>query len=212
MHRLLMTSEAYRQSSEFATDTDVAKDAGNRYLWRFRQQRLEAESVRDVVLATSGALNPQMFGKSVFPHINDEILGSMTKGIWNQTAGVDGPTEWRRSIYVYRKRGLALPFFEVFDLPDQNIACTQRNSSTVPTQALMLMNDDFILRHAGMLAHKIKAAASTKDEQLRLLYEISLSRQPSDQERTLGLVFLETQPLEAFTHVLLNLNEFVYIR
>ena len=212
MHRLLMTSEAYQQSSEFATEADVAKDAGNRYLWRFRQQRLEAEAVRDVVLATSGALNPQMFGKSIFPHINDEILGSMTKGIWNQTAGEDGPTEWRRSTYVYRKRGLALPFFEVFDLPDQNIACTQRNSSTVPTQALMLMNDDFILRHAGMLAQKIKAAANTKDEQLRMLYEIALSRQPTDQESTLGLVFLETQPLEAFTHVLLNLNEFVYIR
>ena len=212
MHRLLMTSEAYQQSSEFATEADVAKDAGNRYLWRFRQQRLEAEAVRDVVLATSGALNPQMFGKSIFPHINDEILGSMTKGIWNQTTGEDGPTEWRRSIYVYRKRGLALPFFEVFDLPDQNIACTQRNSSTVPTQALMLMNDDFILRHAGMLAQRIKAAANTKDEQLRLLYEIALSRQPTDKERTLGLVFLETQPIEAFTHVLLNLNEFLYIR
>ena len=212
MHRLLMTSEAYQMSSEFAAETNIAKDASNRYLWRFRQQRLEAEAVRDVVLAASGSLNLQMYGTAIFPHINDEILGSMTKGIWNQKNGEDSNEEWRRSIYVYRKRGLPLPFFEVFDLPDQNIACTQRNSSTVPTQALMLMNDEFILSHASKLAAKIKAAASSKDQQVRLAYELALSRPPTEQERTLALVFLETQKLEAFTHVLLNLNEFVYIR
>ena len=212
MHRLLMTSEAYQMSSEFASDANVAKDAGNRYLWRFRQQRLEAESVRDVVLETAGSLNPQMFGKAVFPHISAEILANGQKGIWEQTAGEDTAVEWRRSVYVYRKRGLPLPFFEVFDLPDQNISCTQRNSSTVPTQALMLMNDEFILRQAGKLAERIQASSTSKDEQVRMSYELALSRAPTDAERTLALVFLETQKLEAFTHVLLNLNEFMYIR
>ena len=212
MHRLLMTSEAYQMSSEFAAPNNIATDAGNRYLWRFRQQRLEAEAVRDVVLNASGSLNREMFGKAVFPKIPEEILGSMTKGIWNQREGEEGPDTWRRSVYVYRKRGLVLPFFEVFDLPDQNIACTQRNSSTVPTQALMLMNDEFILSHARKLAARVEAGAKSKADQVRLAYELALSREPTLEERNVALVFLETQPLEAFTHVLMNLNEFVYLR
>ena len=70
-----------------------------------------------------------------------------------------GPTVWRRSVYVYRKRGLAFPMFEVFDLPDQNISCGARNVSTVPTQALTLLNDEFVLRQAKLFADRVQEAA-----------------------------------------------------
>ncbi|MGI8990764.1 MAG: PSD1 and planctomycete cytochrome C domain-containing protein [Bryobacteraceae bacterium] len=206
MHRLMMTSDAYRMSSQFGDEGDLARDPDDEYLWRFRIQRLDAEIVRDSILSVSGALNREMGGPAVFPKLPGEVLGSMNKGIWNLEE--DGPKVWRRSVYVYRKRGLPFPMFEVFDLPDQNISCGRRNISTVPTQALTLMNDEFVLRQAKLFADRVKEAASPVDA----AYEIALSRPPSAEERALAMKFVQTQGLEGLTHVLLNLNEFLYIR
>ncbi len=203
MHRLLMTSNAYQMSSEFADQGDLAKDPDNEYLWRYRIQRLDAEIVRDSILYVSGALNQEMGGPAVFPKLPGEVLKSMNKGIWEIQD--DGPKVWRRSVYVYRKRGLPLPFFEVFDLPDQNISCGRRNVSTVPTQALTLMNDDFVLRQAKLFADRVNGNVD-------LAYEIALSRPPTEQERKLAAEFLKTEQPEGLTHVLLNLNEFLYTR
>ncbi len=107
MHRLIMTSDAYQMASQFDDAGDAQKDPDNNYLWRFRIQRLDAESVRDSILAASGGLNLQMGGPSVFPHLPHEILKAMTNGIWNNQD--DGPGVWRRSLYVYRKRGMPFP-------------------------------------------------------------------------------------------------------
>jgi len=189
----------------------LAKDPEDVYLWRFRIQRLDAEIVRDVILGASGALNTEMFGPPVFPKLQPEVLHSMTKGIWNQEE--DGPKVWRRSVYVYRKRGLPFPLFEVFDLPDQNLTCSRRNVSTVPTQALTLLNDDFVLRQAQLFADRVREAAPNDlTEQVRLAYEISISRPPTAEESRLAMEFLRKQKLVDLTHVLLNLNEFVYMR
>ncbi len=210
MHRLLMTSEAYQMSSQFVDEVNIGKDAANQYLWRFRQQRLEAEIVRDNVLAVSGSLNAKIGGPAVFPTIPQEVLASMLKGIWKIQK--EGPETWRRSVYVYRKRGLPFPFFEVFDLPDQNLTCGRRNVSTVPTQALTLLNNEFINEHAKRFATRVRGLSSDKQEQITLAYELALTRAPSDEERGLGLKFLETNSLEDFANVLFNLSEFVYIR
>jgi hypothetical protein len=115
---------------------------------------------------------------------------------------------WRRSVYVYRKRGLPFPFFEVFDLPDQNVSCGRRNVSTVPTQALTLLNNEFVLRQAHLLAERVRGSA----DPVEAVYELALSRPPSSEERELAAAFLSRQPLADFAHVLLNLNEFLYIR
>ena len=152
MHRLMMTSEAYQMSSQHQDAGDTEKDPDNQYLWRFRIQRLDAEIVRDAMMAASGALDLTMGGPPVFPHIPGEILRSMSEGIWKKEE--DGPRVWRRSVYVYRKRGLPFPMFEVFDLPDQNISCGRRNVSTVPTQALTLLNDEFVLRQSKLFADR----------------------------------------------------------
>ncbi|MBK5290764.1 MAG: PSD1 domain-containing protein [Acidobacteriia bacterium] len=211
MHRLLMSSRAYRLSSEFGGGSNLNTDADNLYWWKFRPQRLEAEVVRDSILFASGSLNAKMFGPAVFPELAEEVLASMDKGIWRKQK--DGPEVWRRSVYVYRKRGLPLPFFEVFDLPDQNITCARRTTSTVPTQALTLLHNEWVLNQARRLADRIATTApSGPDAQLDLGYRLALSRPPTPEERRIGLEFLSTHTLADFAHVMLNLNEFVYLR
>jgi hypothetical protein len=211
LHRLIMTSHAYKMASQFENAIDLAKDPENDYLWRFRMQRLDAEVLRDVILSASGALNAEMYGPPVFPKLQPEVLHSMNKGIWEPEE--DGPKVWRRSVYVYRKRGLPFPMFEVFDLPDQNITCGRRNVSTVPTQALTLLNDESVLRQAQLFADRIRETAGGGAEaQVHMAYQIALGRPPSEEEKALALDFLRKQKLVDFAHVLLNLNEFVYMR
>jgi len=211
MHRLLMTSAAYQAESAYANGANENIDAANRYLWRFEPQRLEAEIVRDSILAVSGSLNTKPFGPAVFPPLPAEVLKSMDKGIYLRQP--EGPETWRRSVYVYRKRGLPLPLFEVFDLPDQNITCANRNVSTVAPQALTLLHNDFVLTHASRLADRVASEAGNEpDARIQHAYRLTLGRPPLSEERAAARDFLSKQPLSALTHVLLNLNEFIYLR
>ena len=211
MHRLMMTSEAYQTSSQWATEKHLLADADNLLWWRYRPQRLEAEIVRDNILAASGSLNKTMGGKAVFPELSQEVLASSDKGIWHNTK--DGPEVWRRSVYVYRKRALPLPFFEVFDLPDQNLTCGRRNVSTVPTQALTLMNNAWVLGQAARFADRIATEAGANSAaQVARAYELALGRAPSADELRVGQEFLRTKTIGDFAHVILNLNEFIYLR
>ena len=140
-------------------------------------QRLDAEIIRDSILAASGGLNLEMGGPPVFPMIPEEVVKSMYYGIWKQKE--DGPAVWRRSVYIYRNRGLPFPLLDVFDLPNQNIACGARNVTTVPTQALTLMNDDFVLKQAQLFADRLEEAApGDRAKQIDLAYRIALARAP----------------------------------
>ncbi|MCS7024692.1 MAG: PSD1 and planctomycete cytochrome C domain-containing protein [Bryobacteraceae bacterium] len=210
LHKLIMTSAAYQMSSAFAPESNLAKDAANLYLWRFRPQRLEAEVIRDSILAVSGALNPALEGPPIFPKLAGDVLKSMRNGIWQTQP--EGPQTWRRSIYVYRKRGLPFPFFEVFDLPDQSLTCSRRNVSTVATQALTLLNNEFVVEQSRRFAERVRRLSADPSEQLVLAYRLAVGRVPDATERALGLRFLESNSLEDFTHVLFNLSEFVYLR
>ncbi len=211
MHRIIMTSQAYKRASLFRDEGDLANDPQDRFLWRYPMHRLDAEIIRDSILAVSGGLNPEMFGRPVFPKLQNDVLKSMTNGIWKQ--GEDGPEVWRRSVYVYRKRGLPYPLLDIFDLPNQNISCGARNVSTVPTQALTLLNDEFVLRQAQLLsARLLEAEPANSVRQIDLAYRLALGRPPASEELALNLEFLRTHSLVDFAHVLLNLNEFVYVR
>jgi hypothetical protein len=213
MHRLLMTSDAYQMSSEGNPDTEanLRGDPDNHYLWRFRQQRLEAEIVRDAVLAASGTLQRELGGPAVFPPLPEETLESMKNGIWR--IETDGPKVWRRSVYVYRKRGLPFPFFEVFDLPDQNTSCGRRNVSTVPTQALTLLNNEFVLSQSRRFAERIRAEApDDPTAQVERAWLLAVSRPPDAEEKQRALEFLRNNKLEDLAHVIFNLNEFLYVR
>jgi hypothetical protein len=211
LHRLIMTSEAYQMTSAYDAAADREIDPQNQYLWRFRAQRLDAETIRDTMLASGGGLNLAVGGPPVFPPLPGDVLKSVSFGVWK--AQEDGPAVWRRSVYVYRRRGLAFPMFQVFDLPEQNTTAAARNVSTVPTQALTMLNDPFVLRHAEMFAARVRREAGDDPaRQVDLAYRIALTRPPTQTESTVALASMKTQTLVDLTHVLFNLNEFVYLR
>ena len=230
LHRLMMTSEAYRMASSHHDAASAAADPDNRLLWRYRPQRLEAEVLRDAVMTVSGGIDLSVGGPPVFPHIPEDILRtSGAKGLWcgNPPDGnpivaphvgiwcvePDGPETWRRSVYVYRRRSLGFPFFDTFDLPDQNQTAAARNVSTVSTQALTLMNNPFVLNQAQLFAERLeRAAPGDVERQVDLGYRIALTRPPTADEAAVAGVLIASQSLADFTHVMLNLNEFLYLR
>ncbi len=212
MHRLIMTSEAYQMASAYDDDDNRANDLENHYLWRYRPQRLEAEAVRDVIMATSDGIDLSLGGEPVFPHVPEEILATaQAYGRWDNQP--DGPEVWRRSIYVYRRRTLSFPFFETFDLPDQNVTTASRNTSTVAPQALTLLNNPFVLGQAELFAERVRRIVSNDiAAQVDLAYRTALTRPPSEEEAAIGRQLVEERSLVDLTHVLFNLNEFLYLR
>jgi hypothetical protein len=213
MHRLMMTSEAYQMASRYDDATAAAKDPNDDDLWRFRIQRLDAEVVRDSIMAAAGTIDLTIGGPPIFPHIQEELLKAVSfsriHGIYRNQP--DGPAVWRRSIYTYAKRNLPFPMMQVFDLPDLNMSYGARNVSTVPTQALTLMNNDFVTRQAQLLADRVKGTAGGDTvKQIDLAYRLALTRPPTPKELTLARELVEGRSLVDFTNVLLNLSEFLY--
>ena len=212
LHRLIMTSEAYQMASSFINEQNSLADLENHFMWRYRPQRLEAEAVRDVILATSGGIDLKVGGKPIFPHIPQEILDTAVLfGRWDNQ--VDGPEVWRRSLYVYRRRTLSFPFFETFDLPDQNQTINTRNTSTVAPQALTLMNNPFILGQAELFSETIEEKVPYNvDQQVEMVYQTALTRPPTQEEAEVGRQLVELGSLDDLTHVVFNLSEFLYRR
>jgi len=212
MHRLLMTSEAYQMVSSYANPTNTEVDPNNRLQWRYEARRLEAEALRDSIMTVSGGIDLTIGGKPIFPFIPQEILESAQgKGHWDNQP--DGPSVWRRSVYVFRRRSLGFPFFDTFDLPDQNQTAAARNVSTVPTQALTLMNNEFVLNQATLFADRLeREAPGDRDRQIDLAYQIALTRRPTREEASIAKALVTEQSLADLTHVILNLNEFLYLR
>ena len=212
LHRLIMTSEAYQMASSFINEQNSLADLENHFMWRYRPQRLEAEAVRDVILATSGGIDLKVGGKPIFPHIPQEILDTavLFGRLDNQ---VDGPEVWRRSLYVYRRRTLSFPFFETFDLPDQNQTINTRNTSTVAPQALTLMNNPFVLSQAELFSDTIEEKVPYNvDQQVEMVYQTALTRPPTQEEAEVGRQLVELGSLDDLTHVVFNLSEFLYRR
>ena len=230
LHRLLMTSEAYRMASSHHDAASAAADPENRLVWRYRPQRLEAEALRDTIMTAGGGIDLTVGGPPVFPHIPEDILRtSGGKGLWCGSPpggepvvapheGVwcvepDGPQTWRRSVYVYRRRSLGFPFFDTFDLPDQNQTAAARNVSTVSTQALTLLNNPFVLNQARLFAARLeRAAPGDVGRQIDLAYRIALTRPPTPAEASVAAELVEARSVVDFAHVMLNLNEFLYLR
>ncbi|MEZ5365603.1 MAG: DUF1553 domain-containing protein [Bryobacterales bacterium] len=148
---------------------------------------------------------------------------SFLKGRWEMTK--PGPAVWRRSVYSYQKRGLRYPMFEVFDQPNMNVTCERRNTTTVPTQALTLLNNSFILDQAQAFADRVwDAAGPDAERQIQTAYDVALARPAAAKELEENRSFLARQkdyhartpePAKAalvdLCDVILNLNEFVYI-
>ena len=113
---------------------------------------------------------------------------------------------------MYQRRSLPYPMFDTFDHPDMNVTAGARNVSTVPTQALTLLNNPFVLSEAKFLADRVSRQASDPQSQVTLAFRIALARPPTDTEIAIGVDLIARQSLVSFTHVVLNLDEFLYMR
>jgi hypothetical protein len=217
MHRLMVTSRAYRMSSQLTPEADRL-DPSNE-LWHRREvRRLEAEAIRDAILAVSGRLDPKMYGPSVAPHLTPFMEG---RGRPGHSGPLDG--DGRRSLYINVRRNFLTPMLLAFDFPTPASTMGRRNVSNVPAQALTLMNDPFLIGQAKVWASRIR-----KDEKVApadsvdTMYREAFGRSPSEDERTAALGFLEDQAraygkpddLRAWAdlaHVLFNVKEFVMV-
>lgn len=220
VHRLIMLSSTYRMSSQ-ANDNALAKDPENDLFWRFNTRRLSAEEIRDSILAASGNLNlKKMGGPSAYPIIPKEVLaGQSMPGLgWGRS-----PTEdrTRRSVYVHIKRSLAVPILTSFDVPDTDAPCPVRFTTTQPTQALGMLNSDFLNEQAKIFAEDLLRLSTKPEEQVQIALRRTTQRMPTKAEIERGLRFLsamqETHRLRAeealrrFCLLTLNLNEFVFL-
>jgi len=231
MQRMIVLSETYRMAS---TGNPAAEkiDPANALLWRFTPQRMEAETLRDAILATSGQLNLAAGGPGVYPKISREVLETQSRpgDGWRESPPAEAA---RRSVFVFVKRTLLVPELEVLDFPSTEETCEQRVVSTVAPQALTFLNGAFINEQATVFAERL-AREVGDDNASRIVsaYRIALGRLPSNAELAAVLGFLgqqqaqiaadakaglsreavRMQALAAFALVLFNTNEFAYVQ
>ncbi len=201
MHRLILKSAVYRQGGS-ADTVSMKMDAENRLLWHWRPSRLEAEAIRDTLLATAGVLNTQMYGQSIsIGHARKEVK--------------DEPNSWRRSIYLQAHRSAKHPTLSLFDPPDYSHSMGARTTGATPNGALFALNAPLVWELAGHLAKRVRAeAADESPAQVRHLYLLALSRPPRPKELEIGLKLLvEENPdaLRHYCHLVLGLSELIYV-
>jgi len=208
IHRLILNSRAYRQSSRFAPDAPgQAVDAANRLLWRQNPRRIEAEALRDSVLFVSGKLNPQQGG----PGFEDFKYKDAYAPEYTYITA-DEPELWRRSIYRYIVRTTPNRFLTTLDCPDPANFTPRRLTTTTPLQSLALYNNDFMLRQAGYFAQRVQREAGPDPaRQARRAFQLAFARAPTRAESALARGFIRQQGLFAFCRSLFNANEFVYV-
>ena len=200
IHRLILLSSTYRQSSRPGHSRQSAsiEDPENRLLWRFSRRRLEAEEIRDAMLAVSGRLNPRAGGPSVMLPVSPEIVGLLFKPSQWQVARDEAERD-RRSIYLIAKRNLRLPFLEAFDAPALLTSCARRESSTHAPQALEMLNGRLANELADAFAIRLWMETADTRSMVDRAYRLALGRPPSSREEALALEFLRDQSIKEFT-------------
>jgi len=204
LHRAIVLSAAYRMGSR--VDAKAAQlDPRNELLHHYPVRRLEAEAIRDAMLMLSGSLDEKLYGPSVVPHISKYQDGRGKP----RPGPLDG--DGRRSIYVQVRRNFLTPFFLAFDYPLPISTMGVRNRSTVPAQALMLLNNEFVLQQAGKWAERLNA--TPEPERLGVMYEQAFARRPEAWEAQEARKYLGGGgTLAGLAHVLFNSPEFIYVR
>jgi hypothetical protein len=217
LQRLILASSTYRMSKQSIKDY-AAKDPDDRLLWRFPYRRLEAEAIRDSMLAVSGKLDLKMYGPSIYPFVPKEALAGSSdpNTIW---PAFNEQQASRRTVYAFSKRSMVVPMLEVLDVCESSRSCDKRLVTTVAPQALSLFNGDFVNRQARHLAERLmREAGDEPRRQIELLYLLALCRPPTRDEADTMLLFLRQEgatsgarpAFEQLCRVVLNLNEFVY--
>lgn len=193
MHRLIVTSQTYRQSSEERPEA-VASDPRNLWLGRQSRVRVDAEIVRDMILSTSGALTSRIGGPSVHPPQPTGVY-SFTQNVktWPETTG---PDRYRRTMYTMFYRSAPYPLLTTFDAPEFSTVCTRRSRSNTPLQALAIANDPMFVELAQKLATRVlqdKSIPPELTDRIQRMFRLCLIRQPSDAERQLLVEFWNRQ-------------------
>ncbi|OYW24445.1 MAG: hypothetical protein B7Z55_02160 [Planctomycetales bacterium 12-60-4] len=205
IQRLIVLSSTYRQSSKIDPNA-AARDRDNRFLWRYPSRRMEAEAIRDSMLAVTGELNLQMGG----PGFNF----FQSRGGLSGYPPVEqfGPNEFRRMIYSHKIRMEAVPVFGAFDCPDAGQSMPRRSQSTTAIQALSLFNSDFVADRAESLAKRVQeSVGSDVDTQVTTTFRLALSRDPLPEERPAVTAVVQQYGLAPLGRVLFNSNEFLFI-
>jgi mono/diheme cytochrome c family protein len=211
MHRLMMNTEAYQMASK-DVPANLEIDADNRYFWRMPRERLEAEIIRDEILSAAGTLDQTLGGPGILPFIPPELVQASSKRTWKGKAE-DDPSTFRRSLYVFSKRSIRYPLFEAYDQPNLVNSCDRRNRSTIAPQALIMMNDNFLVLQSKHFAERLrKEAGDNSSAQVERAFQLALGRAPTGYEKDQALTFIKTSRagLEEFCQAIFNLNEFVY--
>jgi hypothetical protein len=205
MHRLIVTSAAYRQASKPRKEAQLI-DADNRLVWRHSPVRLEAEAVRDAILSTSGELDRQMGGR---PYLDFRTYFFKGTQFYDALAEI-GPTFARRSLYRMWARGGRSPLLDTLDCPDPSTTTPRRARTTTPLQALALFNNAFVLDQADHFAARVRReAGNDADKQIERVYALAYGRAPTEREWALVRPFVKEHGLEALGRVIFNTSEFV---
>jgi len=211
IHRLIVTSRTYRQSSR-VIDAMKRIDPGETLVWRYPLHRLDAEAIRDSILHCAGTLNRARGGPGVFPPIDPSLIRTGNLPRWPLDSR-DGPEVWRRSLYLFQMRSIPLPLLEVFDLPDRASSCPSRTSTTVPTQSLTLLNNPFIIEQARRFAARVASEAGPETKaRVTLAFQIATGRRPSDSQwQASSDYLLKEGDLAGLCQMLFNTNGFLYL-
>ncbi|NQV28925.1 MAG: DUF1553 domain-containing protein [Rhodopirellula sp.] len=219
MHKLIMLSSTYQLSSQ-ASDKELAADPANNLYWRFNMRRLSSEELRDSVHAANGSLNLKMGGPSVYPIIPQEVLAGQSRpgAGWGNSSVEE---QARRAVYIFIKRSLVEPLMADFDFADVDSTCPVRFVTTQPTQALSLLNSEFMNRQATVFAEFLrKQVGDDTTKQVELGLSRITQRRPTRQEVDRGVELIESlkkdgvpadHALNYYCLALYNLNEFLYL-
>lgn len=207
LHKLIVMSEAYQQSS-VARDDALRIDADDRLLWRFPPRRLAAEEIRDTMLLLAGQLNERMGGPGfrLYEYARDNVA--------TYTPRDDvGPETFRRAVYHQNARASRVDVLTDFDAPDCAFSIAQRVPTTTPLQALAMMNHSFTMQISEHFADRLtrEAGPDVPDAQIAAAFKLAFGREPESTERTAAASLVEKHGLGAFCRALFNSNELIYI-
>ena len=213
IHRLILLSNIWQQDSRPRKDA-LAVDAASRLLWRFPPRRLEAEAIRDSILATSGVLDLKMGGPGFSGF---EVQMENVRHFFPKTSY--GPADWRRMIYMTKVRQEQESVFGAFDCPDASQVMASRSRSTTPLQALNLLNSAFVLQQAELFAKRLEKEAEGREasgegrSNVRsvLAFELAFGRPATANEVSAASSFASQYGWPALCRALLNSNEFLFV-
>ena len=212
VHRLILNSATYRQSSIRFSDRAKEVDPSNTLLSRMSSRRLEGEVIRDSILAVSGRLNRARGGPGVYPRLPDAMKDQMLVKNWPAWEPSGGPDSRKKSVYVFQRRQLALPLLEMLDAPVPQVSSEQRRISTTAIQSLAMLNGRLVAEESQHFAARLEDEAGRDPrDQITFAFRVAFSRTPTKQELRRYNDFAEGEGLAAVCRVLFNANEFVHV-